>query len=122
MEEGVATIPLLKGGDSSEIAFHSEWLKKMGFRRIGLHATEYVLARSRRGVKVYGDLAKIADDLYSLGLLKIYEIGAKPLIVGTLSPRAIHDLYKSDAEASLAGMSWLIEARKWHAYVCTSSG
>ncbi|MBO3842123.1 MAG: hypothetical protein FGF48_06880 [Candidatus Brockarchaeota archaeon] len=122
VEEGIPTIPLLKGGDPSEMALHSEWLRRLGFRRIGLHATEYVLARSRGGIKVHGSLAKIAEDLYSLGLLKIYEIGAKPLMVGALGPKALRDLYKSDAKASLAGMSWLIEARNWHAYTGTPSG
>ncbi|MBO3799125.1 MAG: metallophosphoesterase family protein [Thermoproteota archaeon] len=121
VEEGMPMIPLLKGGDSSEIALHSEWLRKLGFRRIGLHATEYVLARSR-GAKVHEDLTKIADDLYSLGLLKIYEIGAKPLMIGALGLKGLHDLYKSDVEASLTGMSWLLEARSWHAYAGTPSG
>ncbi|MBO3833136.1 MAG: hypothetical protein FGF51_07135, partial [Candidatus Brockarchaeota archaeon] len=73
-------------------------------------------------IKVHGSLAKIAEDLYSLGLLKIYEIGAKPLMVGALGPKALRDLYRSDAKASLAGMSWLIEARNWHAYTGTPSG
>ncbi|MEM4229390.1 MAG: metallophosphoesterase family protein [Thermoproteota archaeon] len=122
VEEGIPTIPLLKGGDSSEIAFHGEWLRKLGFRRIGLHATEYVLARGRRGTEAHGDIAKIADDLYSLGLLKIYEIGAKPLIVGTLGLKGLRDFYKSDPEISLAGMSWLIEAMNWRAYAGTPSG
>lgn len=35
VEEGMPTIPLLKGGGSSEIALHAEWLKKMGFGRVG---------------------------------------------------------------------------------------
>ncbi|MBO3833137.1 MAG: hypothetical protein FGF51_07140, partial [Candidatus Brockarchaeota archaeon] len=38
VEEGIPTIPLLKGGDPSEMALHSEWLRRLGFRRIGLHA------------------------------------------------------------------------------------
>ncbi len=103
------------------MALHAEWLEKMGFRRVGLHATEYVLARSR-GAEVHEDMAKIADDLYSLGLVKIYEIGAKPLMIGALGLKGLHDLYKSDPEISLAGMSWLIEAKNWHAYAGTSSG
>ncbi|MEM2940160.1 MAG: hypothetical protein QW304_01195 [Thermoproteota archaeon] len=122
VEEGIPTIPLLKGGDSSEIALHAKWLKKLGYRRVGLHATEYILARSHAGVKAKEDLVKIAGDLYSLGLLKIYEIGAKPLIVGALSPKGLAESYRSDAEISLAGMSGLIEARNWRAYTGTPSG
>lgn len=122
VEEGIPTIPLLKGGDPSEIAFHSEWLKKLGYKRIGLHATEYILAKGHVGFESNKDLAKIVDDLYSLGLLKIYEVGAKPLIVGVLSLKGLPDFYRSDPEISLAGMSWLIEARDWHAYTGTPSG
>ncbi|MEM3389365.1 MAG: metallophosphoesterase family protein [Thermoproteota archaeon] len=111
---------MLKGGGSSEIELHAEWFRKLGFKRVGLHATEYVLARSR--AEIHGDMAKIADDFHSLGLVKIYEIGAKPLMIGALGLKGIRDLYKSDAEVSLAGMSWLIEAKKWHAYAGTPSG
>ncbi|MEM3660721.1 MAG: hypothetical protein QXU11_10015 [Thermoproteota archaeon] len=120
VEEGMPTIPLLKGGGSSEIVLHAEWLRKMGFKRVGLHATEYFLAR--RHAEIREDLAKIADNLHLLGLFKIYEIGAKPLMIGALGLKGIHDLYKSDVEASLAGMSWLLEARSWHAYAGTPSG
>ncbi len=95
VEEGIPTIPLLKGGDSSEIALHAEWLEKIGFKRIGLHATEYILARTRGGIGIYGDLAKVANNLYSLVLVKIYEIGAKPLIMGALSPRGLRDYHES---------------------------
>ncbi|MCX8183812.1 MAG: hypothetical protein N3F08_05280, partial [Crenarchaeota archaeon] len=122
VEEGIPTIPLLKGGDPSEIAFHSEWLKKLGFRRVGLHATEYILAKSRVNVEVDRGLARVSNDLYSLGLVKIYEIGAKLLVMGVLSIKNFPELYKSDSEASLAGMSWLIEARNWRAYTGTPSG
>ncbi|MEM2051014.1 MAG: hypothetical protein QXZ66_01950 [Thermoproteota archaeon] len=121
VKEGILTIPLLKGGDSSEIVLHAEWLRKLGFKRIGLHTTEYVLARSRRA-EIYGDMIKTANDLYSLGLMKIYEIEARPLIVGILSLKVLPDFYRSDPEISLAGMSWLTEARNWHAYAGTPSG
>ncbi|MBO3809245.1 MAG: hypothetical protein FGF50_06585 [Candidatus Brockarchaeota archaeon] len=122
VEEGIPTIPLLKGGDSSEIALHAEWLKRLGFKRVGLHATEYVLAKGHVSIGTNEALVKIANDLYSLGLLKIYEIDARPLIMGVLSLKSLHDLYKSDPETSLAGMSWLIKARNWRAYVGTPSG
>jgi len=122
VEEGIPTIPLLKGGDPSEIAFHSEWLKRLGFRRVGLHATEYILAKSRVNIGGSKSFAKISEDLYSLGLLKIYGIGAKLLAMGILSLKNFPEFYRSDADASLAGMSWLIEARNWHAYTGTPSG
>ncbi|MEM3424269.1 MAG: hypothetical protein QXI42_00475 [Thermoproteota archaeon] len=121
IEEGIPTIPLLKGGDSSEIALHSECLKKLNFKRVGLHATEYVLAKNRLGAEAGEGFAKISEELYSLGLMKIYEIEAEPLIIGVLSPESISE-YKSDPKASLAGMSWLIEARNWRAYAGTTSG
>ncbi|MEM3390380.1 MAG: hypothetical protein QW491_13380 [Thermoproteota archaeon] len=122
VEEGIPTIPLLKGGDPSEIVLHAEWLKELGFKRIGLHVTEYVLARSHASVKANRDLVKILDNLCSLGLVKIYEVGAKPLIVGILSLKGLPNSYRSDPEISMAGMSWLAEARNWHAYAGTPSG
>ncbi|MBO3800665.1 MAG: hypothetical protein FGF52_06425 [Candidatus Brockarchaeota archaeon] len=122
VEEGIPTIPLLKGGDSSEIVLYSEWLKKLGYKRVGLHATEYILAKDHASFKTNEDLVKIVNDLYSMSLLKIYEIGAKLLIIGVLSLRDFPDSYRSDPEISLAGMSWLIEAKHWHAYTDTPSG
>lgn len=122
VEEGIPTIPLLKGGDPSEIAFHSEWLRRLGFKRVGLHVTEYILAKSPVNIGVSRGFAKISEDLYSLGLLKIYGIGAKLLAMGILSLKNFPEFYKSDAGASLAGMPWLIEARNWRAYTGTPSG
>ena len=122
VEEGIPTIPLLKGADPSEITLHSEWLRRLGFKRIGLHATEYILAKSRVNIGGSKSFAEISENLYSLGLVKIYEMEAKPLVIGILSLKGFPELYKSDAEASLTGMSWLIEARNWRAYTGTPSG
>ncbi len=48
VEEGIPTIPLLKGGDPSEMALHAEWLEKMAFRRAR------GIRRTYRGIRYSG--------------------------------------------------------------------
>jgi len=116
VKQGIATIPLLKGSDPSEMESHSQWLKRLGFKQVALHATEYIILRSKKYSKL--KIREIAEDLYGVALLKIRrEIMAQPLIIGAMSPRSFPSLlYKERSKPSFAGMSWLLEAREWHVY------
>jgi hypothetical protein len=74
VEEGIPTIPLLKGSDPREMEIYSQWLKKLGFRRIGLHATEYILHYDEEP----------ARDLYGKALEEIIRMRAQPLVIGVM--------------------------------------
>ncbi len=108
LKEEIPTIPLFKGSDLKEMDLHAQWLKKLGFKQVALHATEYVLD--------YKD--EFARELYGGALLRIIRvIKAQPLVIGAMSPKSFPlVLYREYPEASFAGMSWLLLARKGHIY------
>jgi len=107
VEEGVPTIPLLKGSDPREMETHSQWLKKLGFKRIGLHATEYILHYDE----------ELARDLYGKALEEMIRMRAQPLVIGVMGPKSFPPLlYRRYVESSFAGMSWLLKAREFVAY------
>lgn len=117
VKEGITTIPLLKGSDPREMETHSRWLKRIGFKQVALHATEYIVLHSSKYSKLR-KIREIAEDLYGVALLKIRrEIEAQPLIIGVMSPRSFPSLlYRERSKPSFAGMSWLLEAKEWHIY------
>ncbi|MEM2087115.1 MAG: hypothetical protein QXF52_00410 [Thermoproteota archaeon] len=98
IREGIPTIPLLKGGDPREIETHAKWLKQLGFSRVAIHATEYVLEHE--------ELRERAQDLYAKVLSELLKKRFKPLIIGVMSPRSFPPLlYRECHEASFAGMT-----------------
>lgn len=107
VEEGVPTIPLLKGSDAREIETHSRWLKRLGFKRVGLHATEYILNYDE----------ELARDLYGKALEEMIRMRMQPLVIGVMGPKSFPPLlYRGYPESSFAGMSWLLKAREFVAY------
>jgi len=84
-----------------------QWLRRLGFGQVALHATEYVLSRDD----------ELSMKLMGVALTKMKELGAQPLIIGIASPRSLsYELYKAIPEASYAGMSWLLDAKRYVAY------
>jgi hypothetical protein len=109
VKEGIPTIPLLKGSDAGEMKMHARWLKCLGFDRVAIHATEYVLEQ--------GELRERAQDLYATALGEVLKKGFKPLVIGVMSPSSFPPLlYGECSDASFAGMSWLLRAEEYMVY------
>ncbi|MBO3842901.1 MAG: hypothetical protein FGF48_10900, partial [Candidatus Brockarchaeota archaeon] len=78
VEEGIPTIPLLKGSDPREMETHSQWLNRMGFKRVGLHATEYILNYDEEP----------ARELYGKALEEMTRMRMQPLVIGVMGPKS----------------------------------
>ncbi|MBO3832901.1 MAG: metallophosphoesterase [Candidatus Brockarchaeota archaeon] len=107
VEEGIPTIPLLKGSDPREMETHSQWLNRLGFKRVGLHATEYILNYDEEP----------ARELYGKALEEMIRMRMQPLVIGVMGPKSFPPLlYRGYPESSFAGMSWLLKAKEFVAY------